>query len=102
MSQMGQELFNPPNVAGWHGGSSWLTSGTWLARLNLANYVASGAGQHAPGAARAMSAGTNVEALLQGVGSPRDAVARLADMLLDGQISSDQRNVLADYLTAPD
>jgi hypothetical protein len=30
LAGMGQELFNPPNVAGWHGNGSWLsTSGMW-------------------------------------------------------------------------
>ena len=30
---MGQHLFEPPNVAGWPGGSSWITPGRLLARL---------------------------------------------------------------------
>jgi len=32
---MDQQLFNPPNVAGWPGGASWLSSGTFFARLNF-------------------------------------------------------------------
>jgi uncharacterized protein (DUF1800 family) len=35
LHQMGQELFNPPNVAGWPGGQNWLTSGTMIARQNF-------------------------------------------------------------------
>ncbi len=32
---MGQELFYPPNVAGWPGGENWLTSDTMIARQNF-------------------------------------------------------------------
>ncbi len=37
LNQMGQILFYPPNVAGWPGGETWLTSQTMIARQN---YVA--------------------------------------------------------------
>jgi uncharacterized protein (DUF1800 family) len=37
---MGQDLFNPPNVAGWKGGSSWANTATTLARYNFAAQVA--------------------------------------------------------------
>ncbi len=30
--QLGQELFNPPNVKGWPGGEAWINSATLLAR----------------------------------------------------------------------
>ena len=33
--QMGQRLYFPPSVAGWPGGSNWLTSGTMIARQNF-------------------------------------------------------------------
>jgi uncharacterized protein (DUF1800 family) len=35
LRQMGQELFYPPNVAGWPGGGNWLTSDTMIARQNF-------------------------------------------------------------------
>jgi hypothetical protein len=35
LKQMGQDLFNPPNVAGWPGGENWITSVTMLARQNF-------------------------------------------------------------------
>lgn len=35
---LGQMLFNPPNVAGWPGGQSWIDNSTLLLRLNLASY----------------------------------------------------------------
>jgi uncharacterized protein (DUF1800 family) len=35
LKQTGQILFDPPNVAGWPGGSNWLTSATMIARQNF-------------------------------------------------------------------
>jgi Protein of unknown function (DUF1800) len=35
LTMMGQRLFYPPSVAGWPGGSNWLTSGTMIARQNF-------------------------------------------------------------------
>ena len=35
LSQMGQVLFYPPNVAGWPGGTNWITSQTSIARENF-------------------------------------------------------------------
>jgi hypothetical protein len=34
-SGLGQSLFNPPNVAGWAGGRTWITPSTLLQRGNL-------------------------------------------------------------------
>jgi uncharacterized protein (DUF1800 family) len=42
---MGQELFNPPNVAGWPGGLSWMTSVTRLRRTEFAWTVATARGR---------------------------------------------------------
>ena len=36
---LGQVLFNPPNVAGWAGGKSWIDNSTLMLRLNLVNYL---------------------------------------------------------------
>lgn len=38
---MNQELFEPPNVAGWPLGTSWFSSGAMLARMNFASALAS-------------------------------------------------------------
>ena len=42
LKQMGQVLFEPPNVKGWPGGRAWITSATFLFRCNLAGYIVSG------------------------------------------------------------
>lgn len=38
--QLGQEIFNPPNVAGWKGYRSWLNESTLTARWNYSSSVA--------------------------------------------------------------
>jgi uncharacterized protein (DUF1800 family) len=41
LANMGQLLFEPPNVAGWHLGANWFSTGTMLARMNFAATLAS-------------------------------------------------------------
>ena len=36
---MGQDLLNPPNVAGWPGGAAWINTRTLLARVNFSSQV---------------------------------------------------------------
>ncbi|MEM9889025.1 MAG: DUF1800 domain-containing protein [Bacteroidota bacterium] len=38
---LGQELFNPPNVAGWEGDRNWIDHATLMMRLNLTNHFVS-------------------------------------------------------------
>ncbi len=45
MRDMGQDLFDPPNVAGWEGGLAWITSGSLLLREQFAERVARSAGR---------------------------------------------------------
>ena len=40
--QLGQELFNPPNVKGWDGGAAWINSSTLLNRYNFAGALVRG------------------------------------------------------------
>lgn len=106
--QMGQELFNPPNVAGWPGGPAWLSSGTWLARLNFANAVAA-RGRGGPAASSSDSSGGQSPAPSADPSAATQAPASLSpssvqdvvSLLLDGQISAAQRQVLVDYVTPP-
>jgi uncharacterized protein (DUF1800 family) len=37
LQQMGQVLLDPPNVAGWPGGATWLSSASFFARMNFLN-----------------------------------------------------------------
>src|SRR3984893_1316421 len=42
MRQIGQILFAPPNVKGWDGGRTWISTSTLLFRYNFANYLING------------------------------------------------------------
>jgi uncharacterized protein (DUF1800 family) len=42
LRQLGQELFNPPNVKGWDGGVSWITTNNFLDRCNYAAALVEG------------------------------------------------------------
>jgi uncharacterized protein (DUF1800 family) len=39
MGNMGQQLFNPPNVAGWHDNAYWISSAAFWARAGFAQWV---------------------------------------------------------------
>jgi uncharacterized protein (DUF1800 family) len=41
--ELGQQLFAPPNVAGWDWGKAWINTNTLLTRYNLAGYLTKGA-----------------------------------------------------------
>jgi len=42
LSQLGEELFNPPNVKGWDGGIAWITTNGLLDRYNFAAALVEG------------------------------------------------------------
>ncbi|MDQ2872055.1 MAG: DUF1800 domain-containing protein [Candidatus Eremiobacteraeota bacterium] len=86
LAQMGQVLFYPPNVAGWPGGSNWMTSQTTIAREN---FVAGLVNSQGSSTASWMSnvpmqalpaAQTLVNTILHGDASPR-GTAQIADYL---------------------
>jgi uncharacterized protein (DUF1800 family) len=89
MRSMGQELFNPPNVAGWPGNRSWLNTDTIFTRLNFAARIVSN---------RAPAGPTYVDpsAVLGGSG---DAVGTFSDLLTDGFMADANRQVLQDYFS---
>ena len=46
LSRMGMDLFDPPGVEGWQHGPAWLATSRYLARLELAQAIASGRGKN--------------------------------------------------------
>src|SRR5258708_23338498 len=42
LRQLGQDLFAPPNVKGWDGGVTWITTNTLLTRYNDAEALVQG------------------------------------------------------------
>ena len=93
MAALGQELFNPPNVAGWPGGTAWIATGTMLARHNFAGRLAA-AGQ---------SENNWWVDLRQSFGLPdrpttEQLVTVVTDHLVDGDLTEEQRRRLYRYL----
>ncbi len=95
MQALGQELFNPPNVAGWPGGESWIATNTVLTRDNMANAIAV-AGKPESGFL------ANVGQLLSlgGTAQASDLVTGLTDLLVDGDVTDGELQALYTYLGA--
>ncbi len=103
LTSMGQVLFEPPNVAGWPGGTTWLNSATMFGRLNFLNLVTGGgAAGLLPGpraANRDLLPDPPAFAQLQTAGQALDYFLPL---VLDGNVSDDARQVLLDYAGGAD
>jgi uncharacterized protein (DUF1800 family) len=98
MRLLGQELFNPPNVAGWFGHRSWINAATLLERFNALGQVANQLGAPALG-------GQPVGTLLQGQTTSAARVQRVLDLFVDGDVTPDERAALtafADQTKGPD
>ncbi len=91
MRVMGQQLFLPPDPAGWTGGDAWINSTTMLARSNFANLVTQRGGRMA----------TDVGSLLTAAGATRSAaevVDWVLDLLVGGDVDATTRETLVDHL----
>lgn len=95
LRSMGQQLFNPPTVAGWDGHLAWITTASLALRYRLANRMATGRKGdvkfdpvklfkkfEAPGAPRLSEA----------------IVDRILRLLQLDEVSAGQRQAIADYL----
>jgi uncharacterized protein (DUF1800 family) len=115
---LGQDLFQPPNVKGWDGGLSWITTNNLLARYNEAAILVQGDVQ----LLRTMIAGAlpNANAAMAGQNRPRGIqlehvdverilteaersdknklVAALEKRLLQSKLRGKQEQTLRDYL----
>jgi uncharacterized protein (DUF1800 family) len=97
LATMGQVPFEPPNVAGWPGGATWLNSATMFARLNFINQVTGGA--------PARQRGDRAQAPANGaaeLGTATQALDYYLPMVLDDNIPDEARQVLVDYAGGPD
>jgi uncharacterized protein (DUF1800 family) len=67
LSNMGQILYDPPDVSGWDAGPSWFATGAMLARMNFAASVAGRQKLKLAAAAKQVNAGRTPDALLSHV-----------------------------------
>ena len=82
---MDQRLFEPPNVAGWPGGETWLSSSSFFGRLNFLDTTLFPAGR-----AIAIPA-------LAGAASPEALVDEALKRLVDDNITPESRESLYAY-----
>ena len=88
MVTMGQQLFEPPDVAGWELGPAWFTSGAMLARMNFAAQLATNQKFELRNAAR------------QEARTPEGLVSWAVDRMTAASFPSDSYNALLDYARA--
>lgn len=84
-SAMDQTLFEPPSVAGWPGGATWLSSSTFFARVNFLDSILFPGGE--PAEVPALSGDASASELVD------DALA----LLVDGDISDASRTAIHDH-----
>lgn len=114
VKSLGQDLLVPPNVKGWDGGLSWITTNTLLARYNQAAILVMGQGNlGASGdkafqkkvAERANDLARNLrpadvnkiipESERQ---DPKTVIAKLEKYFIQGTLTAKHRQTLQDYL----
>ena len=90
LSNMGQILFDPPDVSGWDAGQTWFSTGAMLARLNFAASLAANQKFSITTAVKAANAHRSPEALL----------AFISDALVTAAADPSVAAELSDYLRA--
>lgn len=82
---MDQVLFEPPSVAGWPGGETWLSSSTFFARMNYLDSFLFRAGRP-----------TKIP-VLAAAATPEAMVDAALDRLVDGNVADANRQAIYDY-----
>ena len=85
---MGQQLFEPPDVNGWELGRGWFSSGGMLARMNFAAVLATNQRFNLRDQSRGQ------------VDSPESLLSYMLDRMTPPEFASDAYNALLDYLRA--
>jgi uncharacterized protein (DUF1800 family) len=90
LSNMGQILYEPPDVSGWDLGQSWFSTSAMLARLNFASALAANQKFKLATAVKAANASKTPEALL----------AYVLDALVSAPLDTSVTTELSNYLHA--
>jgi uncharacterized protein (DUF1800 family) len=98
LARMGQRLYAPPNVKGWDGETAWINSSTLAARQTFAEDLSRLEADDNPlGNTVDLAKFVPVE-----LNDPSKVVDVLADVLMQGDLSSDTRAAIASFLVTPD
>ena len=96
LAKMGQELFNPPNVAGWPGGEAWLNDVTMLERMNFLNDMLMRSPVKVDGRDHLV-----LQALKDaGLSTPEETVGFLIRWVIQDDLSPAQRETLVTYFAS--
>jgi uncharacterized protein (DUF1800 family) len=88
LANMGQQLFEPPDVAGWELGPGWFSSGAMLARMNFASQLATNQKFNLRDLARDFAR------------TPESLVSFIFDRLSSPHFNADGQRALLDYTRA--
>ncbi|MFN3166525.1 MAG: DUF1800 family protein [Phycisphaeraceae bacterium] len=99
---MGQELFEPPSVAGWEGGRAWINTSTLFMRQNTSAYLISGV--NARGGFKKSELDFDPMPLLEGVAdrSAEGVTNALCDALLGEHVPAARREPLVKFMNERD
>jgi uncharacterized protein (DUF1800 family) len=95
MRAMGQELFNPPNVKGWDGGTTWVNTTTLLSRFNFAMQLARLNEENQP-----MLEEIRTQLDARRLDSPEEMVDYFSRQILHREPSTHTRTTLVRYLNS--
>ncbi|MBK7874984.1 MAG: DUF1800 domain-containing protein [Planctomycetes bacterium] len=95
LARMGQTLFNPPSVEGWHEGLAWINTATLFERANFANHLATQRGVAGDGR-------FEPERFVPKDANATKVIETFASMLLDGEVPAPMRAALEAYLMGKD
>ena len=90
LSNMGQILYEPPDVAGWDTGPAWFSTGAMLARMNFASTIAFNQKVKLVSAVKAANASRTPDALL----------SYFSDALVTAPLDGGVRSEWSNYLRA--
>jgi len=105
MAGMGQRLFEPPSVAGWDGGRSWVNTSTLFVRQNLLTYLITGMdvrGRKFDRKAVRYDPLDAVPGLKDVPREPEPVVTFLVDLLLGGHTPDARRAPLVKFMAERD
>lgn len=93
LASMGQDLFAPPSVKGWDGGTAWLSSDTMMGRFNYANKIVAQKFDAMGGAA-----GLRQICQDENLVNSQEMVEYFLALFVDGDVPKSTRQSLLDYI----
>lgn len=95
MRSMGQNLYDPPSVAGWAGEQDWINGNSVIARANFANSITQKKIRNSK--IRSIDI-PNLFASYGADGTASDAVEFLVDLLVGGDVDQETRKILEEHI----